>query len=174
MKVVAGFVAGLIAGAALVQIGVAQVGVAPLADAQSAAREMRPERAVNHIGIVVDDYAAAYDFYTQTLGFREAYTVDRNGAPLLTYLQANRETFVELIPARGEGPRGVTHFGLEVADIDSLVAHLRSAGMAVADPGVTPANARFVRVRDPDNVEIEIMEFGPEASQYKAMQAWRE
>jgi len=174
MKVVAGFIAGLIAGAALVQIGVAQVGVAPVATTPAADREARPQRAVNHIGIVVDDYAAAYDFYTQKLGLKEAYTVDRNGAPLLTCLQANRETFVELIPARGDQPRGVTHFGLEVADIDALVAHLRASGMDIADPGVTPANARFVRVRDADNVEIEIMEFGPEASQYQAMQAWRE
>jgi catechol 2,3-dioxygenase-like lactoylglutathione lyase family enzyme len=132
----------------------------------------RPERAVNHIGIVVADYAAAYAFYTEDLGLKEAYTVERNGGPLLTYLQLNRETFVELIPARAGQATGVTHFGMEVADIDATIAALRAAGHEVADPGITPANARFVRVRDADDVEIEIMEFGPESSQYRAMQAW--
>jgi catechol 2,3-dioxygenase-like lactoylglutathione lyase family enzyme len=133
----------------------------------------RPARAVNHIGIVVADYAAAYQYYTENLGLTEAYTVERNGAPLLTYLQLNRETFVELIPARAGQATGVSHFGMEVADIDATVARLREHGVEVSDPGVTPANARFVRVRDADNVEIEIMEFGPESSQYQAMRDWQ-
>lgn len=84
-----------------------------------------------------------------------------------------RETFVELIPARAGQATGVSHFGMEVADIDATVARLRAQGVEVADPGITPANARFVRVRDADAVEIEIMEFGPESSQYQAMQAWQ-
>jgi catechol 2,3-dioxygenase-like lactoylglutathione lyase family enzyme len=158
------FIAGIIVGAILLQPG----------SAQDSSIEPRPDRALNHIGIVVDDYDAAYAFYTRTLGLKEAYTVERDVGPLLTYLQLDRETFVELIPARGDQTTGVTHFGMEVADIDAFVQRLRSQGVEVADPGVTPANARFVRIRDTDNVEIEVMEFGPEASQYKAMQAWRD
>jgi catechol 2,3-dioxygenase-like lactoylglutathione lyase family enzyme len=157
------FAAGVLAGAMLLQT----------VSAQNDPLLPRPERAVNHIGIVVADYAAAYEFYTGVLGLKEAYTVERNGGPLLTYLQLNRETFVELIPARAGQATGVTHYGMEVADIDATVAQLRAAGIDVADPGVTPANARFVRVRDRDDVELEIMEFGPESSQYRAMQAWQ-
>jgi len=162
MKSAIAFAGGIIVGASLLQTVVAQNG--PLLP--------RPDRAVNHVGIVVADYDAAYAFYTQELGLREAYTVERNGGPLLTYLQLNRETFVELIPARAGQAAGVSHFGMEVADIDATVAQLRAAGIDVADPGTTPANARFVRVRDRDGVEIEIMEFGPESSQYRAMQDW--
>jgi len=164
MKSLLFFTAGVIVGATLLQTG----------SAQNNAVEPRPARALNHIGIVVADYYAAYEFYTGTLGLEEAYTVDRNGGPLLTYLQLNRETFVELIPARGGQATGVTHFGVEVADIDAFVERVRARGLEVAEPGVTPANARFVRMRDVDGVEIEVMEFGPEASQYKAMQAWDE
>ena len=164
MRSLSFFVAGIIVGAILLQPG----------SAQNNTIEPRPDRALNHIGIVVDDYDAAYAFYTGTLGLKEAYTVERNGSPLLTYLQLDRETFVELIPARGDQATGVTHFGMEVADIDAFVQQLRTQGVEVADPALTPANARFVRIRDADNVEIEVMEFGPEASQYKAMQAWRD
>ena len=164
MKNLIVFLAGSICGALLLRSGIAQ----------DSSVEPRPERALNHIGIVVEDYAAAYGFYTQNLGLKEAYTVERNGVPLLTYLQLNRETFVELIPARGDQATGVTHFGIEVADIDAVVAQLRGQGVEVADPGTTPANARFVRLRDADGVEIEVMEFGPEASQYRAMQAWQD
>ena len=163
MKWLAGFVAGTIVGALAMQTVLAQGGRVP----------PRPERALNHVGIVVEDYAAAHAFYTGALGLKEAYTVEQNGSTLLTYLQLNRETFVELIPARGNEPRGVTHFGVEVADIDAVVAHLRERGLEVADPGLTPANARFVRIRDPGGIEIEIMEFGPESRQYRAMEAWQ-
>ena len=162
MKTVLVFVAGLLAGGMLMQSG----------NAQKEDFLPRPERALNHIGIVVADYDAAYAFYTETMGLKEAYTVERNGQPLLTYLQLNRETFVELIPARAGQATGMTHFGMEVGDIDAAVDRLRAHGMTVADPGVTPANARYVRVRDADDVEIEVMEFGPESSQYRAMQAW--
>jgi catechol 2,3-dioxygenase-like lactoylglutathione lyase family enzyme len=164
MKSVAFFIAGLVAGAVLLRTGIAQ----------DNSIEPRPERALNHIGIVVEDYQSAYDFYTDTLGLKEAYTVERNGAPLLTYLQLNRETFIELIPARAGQVGGITHFGIEVADIDAAVDEFRARGEDVADPGMTPANARFVRIRDTDNVDIEIMEFGTDASQYQAMQAWQE
>jgi catechol 2,3-dioxygenase-like lactoylglutathione lyase family enzyme len=162
MKSLLFFVAGAVFSAALLHSVVAQ----------DVSIEPRPSLAVNHIGIVVEDYDAAYKFYTENLGLTEAYTVDRNGGPLLTYLQFNRETFVELIPARDGQATGVTHFGMEVRDIDATVARLRARGVDVADPGTTPANARFVRIRDADNVEIEVMEYGPESSQYKAMLAW--
>lgn len=162
MKSVPVFVAGVIVGGALIHPGVAQNDdLLP-----------RPNRALNHIGIVVADYAAAYEFYTEILGLKEAYTVERDGRPFLTYLQLNRETFVEIIPARAGQATGVTHFGMEVADIDATVADLRAHGLMVDDPGVTPANARYFRVRDADAVEIEVMEYGPESSQYRAMQQW--
>ena len=164
MKTLLVFIAGVLTGSVLLQTVVAQ----------DSSIEPRPARALNHVGIVVEDYDAAYAFYTEDLGLKEAYTVERNGAPLLTYLQLNRETFVELIPARGNQPTGVTHFGMEVADIDATVSQLRMRGHDVADPGMTPANARFVRIRDADDIEIEVMEYGPEASQYKAMLAWEE
>jgi len=163
MKWLAGFTAGSIVGALVMQTVVAQNDPVP----------PRPERAVNHVGIVVDDYAAAHSFYTDVLGLKEAYTIERNGQTVLTYLQLNRETFIELIPARGDEPRGMTHIGLEVRDIDALVAQLRERGLEVADPGVTPGNARFVRIRDASGIELEIMEYGPESQQYRAMAAWQ-
>jgi catechol 2,3-dioxygenase-like lactoylglutathione lyase family enzyme len=174
MKTLLVFLAGVLAGAAFISPGIAQnQATAQLSGtAPGDALLPRPNRALNHIGIVVADYDAAYEFYTEVMGLKEAYTVERNGQPFLTYLQLNRETFVELIPARAGQATGITHFGMEVGDIDATVAELRAHGLSVDDPGVTPANARYFRVNDVDNVEIEVMQYGPESSQYKAMQAW--
>jgi lactoylglutathione lyase len=153
------FVAGVFVGAVLLQPGFAQ-------DASP--------RAPNHVGIVVKDYDAAMAFYTKTMGLREAYTMRRpDGSPLLTYLQASRESFVELIPAAPNQATGITHFGLEVGDIDGTVARLRKQGLTIADPGLTPAKARFFRMNDLDGASIEVMEFTPESMQRKAMDAWK-
>lgn len=155
------FVLGMLAGAALLRVVLAQnIG--------------SDFRALNHIGIVVEDYEKSLDFYTNVLGLRVAYTVPKaDGSPLLTYLQLNRETFVELIPANPGDRTGVTHFGMEVGDIESTIGNLRSHGVAANDATLTPAKALYTRIRDPNQVEIEVMQFGPEASQRKAMDAWR-
>ena len=159
MKGAALFIAGVFVGALLLQPGFAQIA---------------SPRGLNHVGIVVKDYDAAMTFYTKTMGLREAYTMRRpDGSPLLTYLQASRETFVELIPAGPNQATGITHFGLEVGDINGTVAHVRQQGLTVADPGLTPAKARFVRMNDLDGASIEVMEFTSESMQRKAMDAWK-
>lgn len=159
MRSLAIFMLGIVVGAVLLRPGVAEESRLP---------------ALNHVGIVVEDYDAALAFYTGTMGFHEAYTIDKpDGSPLLTYLQLNRETFVELIPAGPDQKPGITHFGVEVGDIDATVSRVREGGFTISDPGLTPAKARFARMRDVDGVDVEVMEFGPEALQRKAMEAWR-
>lgn len=131
-------------------------------------------RGLNHVGIVVKDYKEAMAFYTQKLGIPEAYTIRRpDGSPQLTYLQLNRDTFIELIPAAANQQPGITHFGIEVADARASAADLRSKGIAAPDPTPTPANASSTRIRDVDGVQIEVMEFGPESLQRKAMENWK-
>jgi len=163
MRIAGSWLVGVLVG---VLVGAALTGAVM---AQGAGRH-----ALNHVGLVVEDYQAALDFYTRTMGFREAYTVRRpDGSPVLTYLQLNRETFVELIPAAPGQQMGITHFGVEVDNIDVAVSRMRQTGASMADPGLTPAQARFTRVTDPGGVQIEVMEFGPESLQRKAMEAWK-
>jgi len=60
---------------------------------------------VNHVAISVANFDEAFAFYTQKMGFREAFTVrDDKGQPLLAYVQASRNTFVELQPANANRP----------------------------------------------------------------------
>jgi catechol 2,3-dioxygenase-like lactoylglutathione lyase family enzyme len=159
MRIFVSFVCGALVGAVLLQAVAAQTN--------------RMSR-LNHVGIVVDNYDEALEFYTGALGLRVAYTVPKpDGSPLLTYLQLNRETFIELIPVDPGQQTGITHFGIEFGDLESAVGRLREHRVTVADPGLTPAKALYTRIRDLDNVDIEIMEFGPEAAQRKAMDAWR-
>jgi catechol 2,3-dioxygenase-like lactoylglutathione lyase family enzyme len=115
MKTIIAFMAGVALGATLYHPTVAQ---------------QSDTRALNHVGIVVENYDEAMRFYTEALGMREAYTVQRpDGAPLLTYLQLNRETFVELIPVTPQNPEpGISHFGMQVGDIHSAGTRHRLSG----------------------------------------------
>ena len=160
MRGAALFVAGIVVGCVITQTGLAQ--------------DSRP-RALSHVGIAVKDFNATIDYYTKTLGLREAYSLKQpDGSPLLTYLHISRDTFLEVQPATASVPPGLTHFAVEYADLKSAVARMRQQGATVADPGLTPGRALFSRLRDLDGVSIEIMEFGPESQQRRAMDAWKQ
>lgn len=159
MKGIALFVAGVCVGALLTQPGAAQ--------------DSRP-RGLNHVGIAVKNYDETIAFYKSALGLREAYALKTaDGGPLLTYLQISRDTFLEVLPATATTPPGITHFAIEYGDLRSAVTKMRANNVAAADPGLTPGKALFSRIRDLDGISIEVMEFGPESQQRKAMDAWK-
>jgi len=153
------FVCGVIVGALLLQVSTAQ-------DNQ--------RRGINHIGISTRNYDAALKFYKDTLGAKEAFTVRKeDGSVRLTYLQLSRDTFVELLPAAPGAPTGITHVGIETADVAGSIANLRKAGFKIDDPTVGVSKARVGRISDPDGLALEIMEIGPDSLQGKAVAAWK-
>src|SRR3954471_17761833 len=91
--------------------------------------------AVNHVGITVENFDEAVKFYTQTMGFREAFAYrDDKGAPALTYLQVSRDTFIELQPATAERRPGISHIGLEVPDMNAALSRLKRFGVTTEEP----------------------------------------
>src|SRR2546425_615427 len=84
------------------------------------------ENYVNHVAIAVENFDEAFNFYTQKMGFREAFTVrDASGKPTLAYVQASRNTFVELQQANANRRPGLNHFGLHVQNLKGVVATLK-------------------------------------------------
>jgi len=142
----------------------------------SAAQERRLPgmNGVNHLGFATAKYKEMMEFYTQTLGFQEAFAnKDADGAPALTYVQASRNTFVELMPASGNRGAGFTHYGIVVDDVRAVVARLRERGMTVAEPRIVGSGSLSVNVADPDGNRIEISELPADAPARKAMDAWK-
>src|SRR5580704_18730086 len=101
------FVAGIAVGAFLMQPGRAQT--APVSGLR-----------LNHVGIFVKDFEESMRFYTQTMGFREAFTIkDPTGKPVLAYLQITQDTFLELAPSTPERPVGLSHIGIWPEDMNA-------------------------------------------------------
>ena len=129
---------------------------------------------INHLAFATSKYDEMMAFYTQTLGFPEAFTNrNANGQPTLTYIQASRGTFVELMPAGANRPAGFTHFGLFVEDVNAVAARLRDRGVQVGEPRIIGSGSLTVGITDPDGNRLEISELPAGAPARKAMDAWR-
>ena len=129
---------------------------------------------VNHVAIAVDNFDEAFAFYTQKMGFKEAFTIkDANGKPTLAYVQASRNTFVELQQANATRKAGLNHYGLHVENLKATVATLKQHGVMVDEPRVRPDDSSVANATDPGGIRIEMFEFGPGSPQGKAIAAWK-
>ena len=129
---------------------------------------------VNHVAIAVENFDEEFAFYTQKMGFREAFTVkDAAGKPTLAYVQASRNTFVELQQANATRKPGLNHYGLHIDNLKTTVARLKEHGVMVDDIRVRPDDASVANATDPNGIRIEMFEFGPGSPQGKAIAAWK-
>ncbi len=154
------FTAGVGVGILLMQPGIAQ---------------SDPGRKLNHIGIAVKNFDEAVNYYSQTMGFRRAFAFKNpDGSPALTYLQISKETFLEIQPASATQPAGITHFGLEASDLRKYVSGLQRMSVPVQDPAASVrTGALLTNATDREGIRVELLEFGPDSEQRRAMNAWK-
>jgi catechol 2,3-dioxygenase-like lactoylglutathione lyase family enzyme len=132
------------------------------------------ENYVNHIALAVENFDNALTFYTQKMGFREAFVIkDTAGKPIAAYVQVSRSTFVELQQASPTRKPGLNHFGLHVENLKATVATLKSRGVIVDNPLPYEADSSFAHATDPNGIRIELFEFGPGSLQGKAIASWK-
>jgi glyoxylase I family protein len=122
--------------------------------------------APDHVGIIVSDVDCSKAFY-RALGFEPDSEYD-DGTKTLVFLKAPglrlelfcyRET-PRVSPVVGERVLGFRHLAFRVDDIDEAVGRLIDAGILAPETTVreVPGLARLVFVKDPDGIEIEIMQ----------------
>jgi catechol 2,3-dioxygenase-like lactoylglutathione lyase family enzyme len=155
------FAAGVVAGVFLMQPGLAQ-------------QNQNPGLRLNHVGIYVKDYDESMRFYTQTMGFKEAFTIkDKDGKPTLTYVQLSKDTFLELAPATAERPVGLSHIGFWPVDLNAAVTALRSRGVKIDDPRTGATKTSITNVIDPNGVRLEMLDFLPGSLPRLAIESWK-
>jgi catechol 2,3-dioxygenase-like lactoylglutathione lyase family enzyme len=154
------FAAGLVAGLA-VHVGLAQ-------NANSGVVMM------NHVGINVPNIPEAITYYTQKMGYREAFRVnDDTGRPRLVYMYISKNTFLELNQANAQRPAGFTHYGLHVENVADAVARFRRNGVTVSDTNTSDTKAILANITDPYMGRIELAQLPPESLHYKAIESWK-
>jgi catechol 2,3-dioxygenase-like lactoylglutathione lyase family enzyme len=129
---------------------------------------------MNHVCINVPNVEEAVTYYTQKMGYREAFRLnDEKGQPRLVYMQISKNTFLELQPANAQRPAGFNHYGLVVENAPAAVAHFRSSGLTVTDPVRSDTKAILANITDPYMGRVELTELPPESLHYKAIQSWK-
>jgi catechol 2,3-dioxygenase-like lactoylglutathione lyase family enzyme len=145
--------------------------------AQATLAQGQNQVALNHVGIAVPNVNEAVAFYTQKMGFREAFrgpTNQATGQPGLVYLQISRNTFLEIQAVTPERPAGISHLGLEVGNMKETVARLRAQGVKVTDPNVSGnSKAILANATDLAGNRVELGELTPESLQRKAIESWK-
>ena len=129
---------------------------------------------MNHVGINVPNIPEAIKYYTEKMGYREAFRAnDANGQPRLVYMHISRNTFLELNQANAERPAGFTHYGLHVENVANAVERYRKNGATVSNTNLSDTKAILANITDPYMGRIELAELPPESQHYKAIQSWR-
>jgi catechol 2,3-dioxygenase-like lactoylglutathione lyase family enzyme len=129
---------------------------------------------MNHVGINVPNIDEAVKYYTEKMGYKEAFRVfDEKKQPRLVYMQISKNTFLELNPANAQRPAGFTHYGLHVENVADAVAMFRKRGNTVSDTNVSDTKAVLANITDPYMGRIELAELTPESLHYKAIQSWK-
>jgi catechol 2,3-dioxygenase-like lactoylglutathione lyase family enzyme len=129
---------------------------------------------MNHVGINVPNVAEAVTYYTQKMGYREAFRAnDDKGQPRLVYMQISRNTFLELQPATAQRPAGFTHYGLVVDNAADAVAAFRKRGLAVTDTSRSDTKVILANITDPYMGRVELVEITPDSLHNKAIQSWK-
>ncbi|HJT86401.1 MAG TPA: VOC family protein [Bryobacteraceae bacterium] len=155
------FAAGMAAGIVMMQPGAAQNG-----------RE--PGMRLNHVGVYAKDFDESLRFYTQTMGFHQAFSIPgKDGKTALTYLQINKDTFLELAPTPAGRQPGLSHVGIWPDNLDATVAALRGHGEKVADARAGSTKSRITNVMDPNGVRLELVDFPPGSLPRNAIDNWK-
>jgi catechol 2,3-dioxygenase-like lactoylglutathione lyase family enzyme len=160
----------------VVFIAGALVGLAANSLAQSRGPNQGGVIGLNHVGISVTDMDKTIEFYTKTMGFPETFRLnDPTGKPQVVYLQAGRNTWVELLAAATtQLPPGVHHFALQVENMAAAKETFKARGANVdAGTNVISTKAIMSGMNDPNGVRIELFEYPPESTEAQAIERWK-
>ena len=128
---------------------------------------------MNHVAISVENLDETVAYYTETLGFKEAFRVVNDaGQAGLVYVQVSEDTFVELQPANDNRPPGINHFGVHVENMDTVIEMFRQRGATVSDSRSGSTKAILANITDLNGIRIELGELPSESLQRQAIESW--
>jgi catechol-2,3-dioxygenase len=147
-----------------------------VAMAQNAAGAATGVSMMNHVGINVPNVDEAVKYYTDTMGYREAFRAKAGDGQPLVYMYISRNTFLEIQHA-GPGPdrpAGFTHYGLVVDNAAKSVAMFKSRGAKVTDVTKSAGTrVNLANISDPYMGRVELVEITPESLHAKAIASYK-
>ena len=129
---------------------------------------------MNHVGISSPNLEETLSYYTETLGFPEAFRVTNDeGDITVVYVQVSTNSFLELQPSNEERPPGLSHFGIVVEDMDNAIEMWRERGIEVENSRVSGTNAVLSNIYDANGIRMELLELPAGSAHAQATARWR-
>ena len=123
-----------------------------------------------HVCIFANDLEDTRRFYEDVLGMEIQFNFLRNGEVFGFYLSCGSSSHVEVFhkdePQYSDLDQ-INHFCLEVENIDTAIAHIRSKGIDVTSKKYGCDDTFQAWIRDPNGVRIELFEYTPQSAQFR-------
>ncbi|MFC1921690.1 VOC family protein [Chloroflexota bacterium] len=122
-----------------------------------------------HINIGSNDLSASENFYCNVLGMEKTFEFIKDGELYGFYAGAGNTTYVEVFIEEneiGDMPTIIRHLCLEVEDLDATIAEIRMNDWEITDKKFGCDNSWQAWITDPSGVEIELMQYTEESSQF--------
>ncbi len=122
-----------------------------------------------HINIGSYDLATSEHFYCDILGMEKTFEFIKNGELFGFYVGAGNTTFIEVFIEEGElggTPAIMRHLCLEVQDLDATISQIREKGWEISDKTFGCDKSWQAWITDPSGVQIELMQYTKESSQF--------
>lgn len=123
-------------------------------------------KGIAHVCLGTDDLKGTEDFYCGVLDLKKLFLFEKNKETFGFYLKAGNDTFIEVFLEKNycSGIQRISHFCLEVEDIDSFIATVRTKGWEISDKSRASAGNWQCWTTDPNGVRIEFQEYTEECS----------
>lgn len=116
---------------------------------------------IAHVAFRVADVPKSHEFY-RTLGWEQAFEFGDVKGTATSYVKVNDRQFIELY--RRNAPTealGLMHICLEGANLETLVAEYRKAGITTTEPRKARAGNVLFNIHDPEGHLIEYTQYLP-------------
>lgn len=130
-------------------------------------------KGIGHLAFDVANMEQSLHFYCDILGLKRAFAIPHDdGKPWIEYIKVADNQFIELFygaenkPEQVARPIGFSHLCLEVEDIHTISAHLKSCGLKLdVEPMQGKDHNWQAWAKDPDGNRIEFMQLHPDSPQ---------
>lgn len=120
-----------------------------------------------HVCLNVHDIARTIDFYHGKIGLPVQFTFMKQGRLIGAYFRVGERTFIEAFEMREVvvANTGITHFCLEVDDIDAFIDQAQRNGVACSAKKLGCDQSWQTWLRDPDGNRFEVHQYTRESAQ---------
>ena len=112
-----------------------------------------------HVCINTNDLDATSRFYFEGLGLEQGYEFIKNNERFGYYIKLGNDTFIEVFTGEPGCAGNISHFAIEVDDINGVITRLRQHGYEVGDSSLGGDHSWQAWTTDPNGVRIEFHQY---------------